>query len=85
VKTRSAIPFAYKPRPGPGGVVLRLAFSWCLALLSVVCLGVSLRMAAASCQLIAPALRAITAGISIARSVLAGAGIHNPLELLRLS
>ena len=78
--------FVHRTRPGPGGAsVLRLALRWSVYLLVFLGLGVSVRMALISYESVAPTLRATASGLSTACSVLASAGICDPLYFIDLS
>jgi len=66
-------------------VILRRAFLWSLSVLVFVSVGESVRNAFVVYESTAPTLRAVTSAVSTARSVLAGAGICDPLQLLHLS
>jgi hypothetical protein len=76
-------PLAFR-RSG-GAVILRRALLWCFSVLVFVSVGQSGRNAFVVYKSTAPTLRAVGSGLSIARSVLAGVGIRDPLQLLRLS
>jgi hypothetical protein len=76
-------PLAF-PRSG-GVVILRRALLWSLSVLVFVSLGQSVRSAFLCVESAAPALRGAASGLSTARVVLAGAGIRDIADLLRLS
>lgn len=83
---KSALPLAHNHHAGPDAAwILRLALTWFVYVFAFVSLGVSGRKAFIGYRSVAPKLHMVASGFSTVRSILAGAGINDPLDFLRLS